>query len=171
MVTLRDATIDDLDTLMKWDTMDHVVASDPNDDWNWEIELRRKPNWRDQLVAEVDGVAIGFIQIIDPAAEDSKYWGDVGPNKRAVDIWIGEPSYLGKGYGSQMMKMALDRCFSRPEVTEVLIDPLSTNYDAIRFYTRLGFEFLERRSFGLDECDVYKMTRDRWSEKSLYSST
>ena len=32
---LRPATIADLPTLRHWDEQPHVVASDPNDDWEW----------------------------------------------------------------------------------------------------------------------------------------
>jgi aminoglycoside 6'-N-acetyltransferase len=86
-----------------WDEELHVVESDPNDDWGWEVELARDSDWREQLIAEIDGRSIGFIQIIDPALEDSHYWSDIAPNLRAIDIWIGEEPDLGKGYGTQMM--------------------------------------------------------------------
>jgi aminoglycoside 6'-N-acetyltransferase len=115
-LTLRSANITDLRILRDWDTKDHVNASDPNDDWNWEVELTRQHDWREQLIAELDGVPIGFIQIIDPEREESKYWGDVSPNLRAVDIWIGEKENLGKGYGKIMMQLALKRCFSDDRV-------------------------------------------------------
>ena len=39
------------------------MASDPNDDWNWEVELVRSPEWREQLIAELDGRAIGAIRV------------------------------------------------------------------------------------------------------------
>jgi aminoglycoside 6'-N-acetyltransferase len=83
---LRLATIRDLATLQRWDELPHIVESDPNDDWEWESELDKDPSWREQLIAQIDGEPIGFIQIIDPAEEESYYWGDVAPNLRAIDI-------------------------------------------------------------------------------------
>jgi aminoglycoside 6'-N-acetyltransferase len=159
MLNLRRATIEDLDLLRYWDEEPHVVESDPNDDWGWEVELTRTPDWREQLIAEVDGRAIGFIQIIDPALEDSHYWGEIEPNLRAIDIWIGEEAELGKGYGTQMMKLAIERCFADPLVTAILIDPLANNTRAHRFYERLGFQFVEPRRFGADDCFVYRLNR------------
>jgi aminoglycoside 6'-N-acetyltransferase len=156
---LRPATPADLPLLQRWDEQPHVVESDPNDDWGWEAELQRNPDWREQLVAEVDGRPVGFIQIIDPAREDSHYWGEVAPNLRAIDIWIGEQADLGKGYGTRMMQLALARCFAAPEVTAVLIDPLASNTRAHRFYERLGFRFVERRRFNQDDCCVYRLER------------
>lgn len=162
MIVLRAATPDDLALLRYWDEQPHVVASGPTDDWHWEAELNRSPDWREQLIAELDGRPIGVIQIIDPAREESHYWGDAPANLRAIDIWIGEASDLGKGYGTQMMQLALARCFADPAVTAVLIDPLVSNTRAHRFYERLGFQQVERRRFGEDDCFVYRLSRDSW---------
>lgn len=43
---------------------------------------------------------IGVIQVIDPAGEETQYWGNIGEGYRAIDIWIGEAEDLGKGYGT-----------------------------------------------------------------------
>ena len=164
-IQLRAANLQDLALLQHWDTQPHVWNSDPDDAWNWPEELLHYPEWREQLVAELDGRPIGFVQIIDPLLEESHYWGEVPANLRAIDIWIGEAEDLGKGYGTVMMKLALERCFAVPEVTAVLIDPLASNIQAIRFYERLGFEFVERRTFDEDDCAVYWMRRDVWTQK------
>ena len=166
MIVLRAAKPDDVALLRYWDKQPHIIASDPDSDWDWETELLRTPDWREQLIAELDGRPIGVIQIIDPAREDSHYWGEISPNLRAnlraIDIWIGEVSELGKGYGTQMMRLALARCFAAPAVTAVLIDPLVSNVRAHRFYERLGFQKIERRRFGDDDCFVYRLDRTDW---------
>ena len=158
-LVLRDATAADAPLLRRWDDEPHVIASDPNDDWQWEAELGRVVPWREQLVAEVDGRPIGFVQIIDPLHEDSHYWGEVPANLRAIDVWIGEGDCLGRGYGTQMMRLALARCFADAGVSAVLIDPLASNARAHRFYERLGFRFVERRQFNSSDCFVYRLTR------------
>ena len=158
---LRPANPDDLRLLRRWDEQPHVVAADPNDDWGWEVELGRCPAWREQLIAEIGGRPVGFVQIIDPALEESGYWGDVPAGLRAIDIWIGDGADLGKGYGTAMMRLALARCFADSAVSAVLVDPLASNVRAHRFYERLGFRFVERRHFGQDECIVYRLDRCR----------
>ncbi len=162
-IELRPATPADLDLLRRWDEEPHVVDSDPNDDWGWEAELARSPDWREQLIAEVDGRPIGFVQIIDPAREETRYWGDCPTGIRAIDIWIGEADALGKGYGTTMMELALARCFAPPDVQAVIVDPLYSNERARRFYERLGFRFVERRQFDLDDCAVYRLDRADWA--------
>lgn len=170
MITLRKATIEDLDILLHWDQQQHNIDADPNDDWAWETELLRHPTWREQLMAELNGRPLGFLQIIDPLEEESHYWGEVEPNLRAIDIWIGEAEDLGKGYGTTMMRLALDRCFHLPEVQAVLIDPLVSNEGACRFYEKLGFQFVERRQFGSDDCLVYRINRKEYLASSSLST-
>lgn len=161
-IILRDANTNDLEVLRHWDKQPHVIAATGDDDWGWETELENRPIWREQLIAEIDGRPLGFMQIIDPLLEESHYWGDVEPNLRAVDVWIGEADDLGKGYGTIMMKLALEKCFAPSEVTAVIIDPLASNKDSHRFYERLEFKFVEKRIFGEDICFVYRLEREDW---------
>lgn len=161
-IALRPATINDLPYLEHWDQQQHNIDSDPNDDWDWETELIRTPPWREQLMAELDGRPLGFVQIIDAAEEETHYWGDVDTGLKAIDIWIGEAEDLGKGYGTIMMKLAISRCFESPDVKGILIDPLESNLKARRFYERLGFKFVENKRFGEDDTAVYFLSRKDW---------
>ena len=160
---LRPATPNDLALLTHWDTQAHVIEADPNDDWQWATELSRNPYWRAQLIAQEDERPVGFVQILDPAHDEERYWGEGCPEGvRAIDIWIGEAEDLGKGYGTRIMELTLKACFSEAHVTTVWIDPLATNTRAIAFYKRLGFVFVEERHFGQDHCAVYHLERARW---------
>ena len=162
-MNLRPATIKDLDLVQYWDTKQHVIDCDPDDDWDWEKELSRNPEWREQLIAESDGEPIGFIQIIDPFLEETHYWGEVEPTKRAIDIWIGEERNLNKGYGTTMMKLAIEKCFGDKSVDGILIDPLKSNIKAQRFYEKIGFKFVEERDFDQTPCIVYELKREKAS--------
>ena len=51
------------------------------------------------------------MQIIDPAEEETHYWGDVAAWLRAIDIWIGEEAFICRGFGAQVMGLALQMCF------------------------------------------------------------
>jgi aminoglycoside 6'-N-acetyltransferase len=77
---LRRTTLADLPILRHWDAQPHVIAASGDDDWfDWESELPRIIDWRELLIAAVEGRPIGFIQIIDPAREETHYWGDCEP--------------------------------------------------------------------------------------------
>lgn len=160
---MRQATINDLSLLLYWDQKEHMMACDPDDDWNWAKELQKNPFWREQLVADLEDRPIGFVQIIDPHYEESAFWGAVSKNLRAIDIWIGEETDLNRGYGTQIMRLAIEKCFKEPS-TKILIDPLKTNIKAHRFYERLGFKFLEERKFYDDVCFVYKLKREDYGD-------
>jgi aminoglycoside 6'-N-acetyltransferase len=162
-VRLRPARADDAETLRRWDERPHVRESTGDDDLaDWDEELAGDPSWRDWWMAEEDGRPVGIVQIIDPAAEPTRYWGDIGEGHRAIDIWIGETDALGRGIGTVMMRFALARCFAAPDVHTVVIDPLERNVRARRFYERLGFEPVGPRRFGSDNCIVYRLTRARF---------
>jgi aminoglycoside 6'-N-acetyltransferase len=157
---LRLATLDDLATLERWDEAPHVqAASGADDQFDWRMELPRTVAWREQLIGEADGRPIGMLQIIDPATEETHYWGDIGTGLRAIDIWIGDAADLGRGFGTAMMRLAVARCFAAADVTAILIDPLAANVRARRFYERLGFKSVEPRRLGNDDWMVYRLDR------------
>ncbi len=160
---LRPATIHDARLIRSWDSQPHVLESAGDFfEFDWESEIPRDVDWREFLIAEVDNRPIGMMQIIDPAREESHYWGDIAPNLRAIDIWIGDAADLGRGYGTIMMRRAIARCFEPPEVIAILVDPLVSNTRAHRFYERMGFRRIERRVFGEDDCYVYRLERADW---------
>ena len=163
-VALRLATLADAALLRRWDREPDVAASSGDDDsQDWEAELPRAVPWREFLIAEADGRPVGVLQIIDPAEEESHYWGaGVAPDLRAIDIWIGAAADRGRGLGTQIMHAALARCFADARVPAVLIDPLESNTRARRFYERLGFRAVGPRRFGNDDCIVYRLDRADW---------
>lgn len=155
---LRPATIDDRALLRRWAEQPHVTAAGGGD-WIGDEDLRRARAGRTPCIAEQAGRPVGFVQIVDPAREESRYWGDAPAGLRALDLWIGEEADLGRGLGTEMLRLALERCFADPSVTAVLVDPLAGNVRAHRFYERSGFRAVERRRFGQDECLVHRLER------------
>lgn len=170
-VTLRRAVPEDADLLARWDREPHVIAcatDDPGAETAfagavWAEEIASSSDLSFYLIAEAEGRPIGAMQVIDPHAEPTHYWGEIEPNLRALDIWIGEPDFLNKGYGTAMMVQAIESCFAAPDVTAIVIDPLNSNTDAHRFYRRLGFRPVGRRLFnGEDDCLVHRLERADW---------
>lgn len=171
MLNIRQATLSDVPLFNAWDEKPHVMAATSNDgtksfDAIWEEELLPRLDGTEFLIAELDGMAFGAMQIINPATEVTHYWGDVEPNLRAIDIWIGEEDYLGKGYGTRMMRYAIERCFAAEDVEAILIDPLANNIRSHKFYKALGFQFVERRQFDEDsDCFVFRLDRHVWIDR------
>lgn len=169
-MVLRAATAADAPLLAAWDREPHVVASlsDDGDDEprDWDAELAVALPESHYLIAEADGRPVGAMQIIDPHLDPEHYWGEIEPNLRALDIWIGPAELLGRGLGARMMELALDRCFADPAVIAVVLDPLASNTDAHRFYRRLGFVAEGRRMFDRDDCLLHRLTRAAWMQRA-----
>jgi aminoglycoside 6'-N-acetyltransferase len=174
---LRSATLDDVAVLEQWDTDPDVIAATTDDDTNerafggldWRDQLSHDSDVSYHLIAEVGGRPVGAMQICDPHLEATHYWGDIDPNLRAIDIWIGAEVDRNKGYGREMMRLAHERCFAVPTVTAIVIDPLASNTRAIAFYHRLGYVTVGRRMFGDDDCLVLRLTRAAWREAEVQS--
>ena len=172
-VRLRPATLDDVPTLQAWDREPHVIACSSDrtdlelafDGIDWPEELSEASPVSFHLIAEVDSRPIGVMQVCDPHLEPSHYWGDIEPGLRAMDIWIGEPDALNRGYGSQMMTLAIEAAFANPAVKAIVIDPLNSNHEALRFYRRLDFAEVGRQMFGEDDCLVMRLDRSAWDAR------
>jgi aminoglycoside 6'-N-acetyltransferase len=172
-VILRPATVADAATLAAWDLEPHVIACSSDDPLaevafdgiDWTDELTNSAYELTYLIAEVEGRPVGVMAVCDPHTEPSHYWGEIEPGLRAIDIWIGPVQWLGRGVGTSMMTQMIDRCFAEPSVDAIVIDPLNSNVDAIRFYQRLGFVPEERRMFDGDDCLVHRLTRDDWAAR------
>lgn len=157
----RRARPDDARLLERWDRDPDVIASNPNDagKTDWRAEIERNDPYSEILIFEEGGRPVGVVCDIDPAREETRYWGDCESGLRAFDIWIGEAQDRNRGVGTGIMRLALDRAFADPAVRAVIVDPLAANARAIRFYERLGFRPVERRRFGKDDCLVMRFDR------------
>lgn len=174
---LRWAEPSDQATLERWDHDPAVIAATTDGeaekafgDHDWGAELPLQSDVRRYFIADwaasaeaTDARPIGAMEILVPDLEPSHYWGEIEPNLRAIDIWIGSADDRNRGYGALMMKMAQMLCFADPAVTAIIIDPLDSNTDAHRFYQRLGYQPTHRQTFnGEDDCLVHNLTRADW---------
>jgi aminoglycoside 6'-N-acetyltransferase len=161
LIRFRPVTPDDLAMLLHWERQPHVVAAGVGD-WEWETGVLETEPGCENLIAEREGRPLGFVQVTDPARDASHYWGVAEPGIRAIDIWIGEPENCGHGHGTAIMRLAIARCFADPGVAAIVVDPIATNVRAHGFYERLGFRRVGRRTFGDDDCLVFRLAREAW---------
>jgi aminoglycoside 6'-N-acetyltransferase len=173
-LSIRQAKLADVPVLEDWDVDPDVIACATDDPSAgqafahavWPDEIAGNSDVACYYIAELDGRPIGAMQVIDPHLEPTHYWGDVEPNLRAIDIWIGDASDRNHGHGRAMMTAMIDRCFADERVVAIVIDPLNSNVDAHRFYQRLGFKPVGRRWFGDDDCLVHRLERADWRNES-----
>lgn len=79
--------------------------------------------------------------------EDKKYIGGCGINEVdwknsyvVVGIFIGDKDYLGKGYGTDAMKVLMNFIFEQMNIHKIKLNVFSFNKRAIKSYEKCGFK-------------------------------
>lgn len=95
------------------------------------------------LVLE-DEIPFGYIQYyhLDATGEKAGKWLPPLPsNTVGIDQFIGDATYLHKGYGTRMIIAFIEYLrVIKPTITTVIVDPEPENTVAIRCYQKVGFE-------------------------------
>ena len=90
----------------------------------------------------IDNVPMGYIQLYnahDFCREDNVSLSDLPESLAALDIFIGEEEYAGKGFGAGIMKQFLAD-YVDPYYDACFVDPDTANIKAIRAYEKAGFK-------------------------------
>jgi RimJ/RimL family protein N-acetyltransferase len=120
------------------------------------------------------GHVVQFIICLDDGREiGSVYFRDIDREKRTAEygIFIGEEDAIGRGYGSQAAKGALQYAFRTMGMDRIFLRFLSDNIGARRSYEHAGFELIPDRQETVHvrqgECQVLFMEidRDRWENE------
>jgi aminoglycoside 6'-N-acetyltransferase len=89
----------------------------------------------------VDHEPIGYIQYYNkhdfPREHD--YATELPTSCAAIDWYIGEPSFVGRGIGTRALKLFLDS-YVFANFDSVFVDPDTANAPAIRAYEKAGFK-------------------------------
>ncbi len=87
--------------------------------------------------------AIGYIQAYQANHVGDGWWPDEKEGTYGLDLFIGEVDYLGKGYGTKVIKSFLNHIRNTHEVRKWIIDVDPKNTRAIRCYEKAGFRFVK----------------------------
>lgn len=91
------------------------------------------------FIVYLHGTPIGYVEYYIANQVGDGWWPDQPDGVYGIDIFIGVPEKLGKGYGSIFLRMFVDLLFAKPEVKKIIIDPAIDNLRAIRCYEKVGF--------------------------------
>lgn len=112
------------------------------------------------FIIYVNDKPIGYIQCSDLYAykticpNPKGFFINEEPGTFCLDLFIGEEEYLNKGYGTEIIKLFVDKLFAEFKAKKILIDPACSNKRAIRCYEKAGFKFLRKERDGITECYV-----------------
>lgn len=99
------------------------------------------------FVILIDGKPIGYIQYWDVYARDiiekekRDYFTGSPQGTYGIDLFIGDEEYLGKGYGTEILRQFSRILFEKYEALKLVVDPMANNKKAIHSYEKAGFKF------------------------------
>jgi aminoglycoside 6'-N-acetyltransferase len=85
---------------------------------------------------------LGYLQFYPADPEEYQFEGQ--GSVYALDLFIGEPDFWGKGLGSGFVCRLISFLFSEKQADWVILDPHVDNPRAIRAYEKCGFQILKR---------------------------
>ena len=117
-IVLRPFWDADVARMERWLMTPHVAKwYHQPEDWLREVTARRDAfSFLSHFIAEFEGIPIGFCQYYDcidarqHEAWNEKWLADVQRGHTfSIDYLIGEPEYLGKGYGKKIVDLLLEK--------------------------------------------------------------
>lgn len=148
LVALRLMTEQDLPMLYDWLNRPHIVEW-----WGGEEARPSLAEVREQYlpsvlakesvtpyIAMLDQEPIGYAQSYVALGSGDGWWEEeTDPGVRGIDQSLANPSQLGKGLGTKLVRALVETLFKDPEVTKIQTDPSPSNLRAIRCYEKAGF--------------------------------
>jgi len=136
----------DLLNLHKWLNTPHVIASYEKKPSTFE-EVKSKYLTRitgedptQSFVIIYDKKPIGYIQKY-LVSDDPELKNYVKGKSAGLDLFIGEPLYVHRGLGQQILKAFFKKhVFDDKNIESCIVDPLISNASAIRAYEKSGFK-------------------------------
>lgn len=135
----------DLPLLFTWFCQPYIANLWPEPKTYTEFEAK----WTEHIqrdhkfIAYLDDKPIAYLQYYHVNYEDRAKFHSAHIPEPSVgsDLFIGEPTYLNKGYGTELIIQFIQYVQKvEPTCKAVIIDPANDNHRAIACYKKVGFE-------------------------------
>jgi aminoglycoside 6'-N-acetyltransferase-1b/aminoglycoside 6'-N-acetyltransferase-2 len=91
-------------------------------------------------IAMLGDEPIGYAQSYVALGSGDGWWEDeTDPGVRGIDQSLANPSQLGRGLGTKLVRALVEMLFQDPAVTKIQTDPAPNNLRAIRCYEKADF--------------------------------
>lgn len=160
---IREFTLEDLNIMGVWLAQDYIQKfwGEPQI-WIKEISENICTDWVKYFIVECD-MPIGFLQYYETDKAPQGEWSDEPIGTVGIDYLIGEIKYLGKGYGSKIVRLLVDFIKSKNEYEFIVADPVAKNVSSIKVLENNGFKQKVNGIFCLDLTNtgikIYRATK------------
>ena len=146
-IAFRPVEREDYETLRGWLNQPHMREwwGDPEEELGFIRDMVEGRDTTRPFLFTLDGTPIGYIQYWFIGHHQNEEWIKDNPwltelpsDAVGVDLSIGDPALLSKGYGSAVVKAFVARLLEDGHRT-IIIDPDPTNHRAVRAYEKAGF--------------------------------
>lgn len=143
-VHLRNFTDEDIDQFKQWLYQPHVAAWYHHPE-NWIHEIRKRQTefqWIHHFIAEHHHKPIGFAQYY-PYTESGETWNGTIPlaGTYSIDYLIGDPEYLKKGFGRQIVCSLINQISLHPDAKRIIVQPEPENLASCKTLLSSNFIF------------------------------
>ncbi len=128
----------DLPLVRRWLTIPHVTEWWGNPEVQFAVvsgDLDHPA--MDQYIIVAAGTPLGYLQCYQLAAWNTGF-GPQPEGTRGVDLFIAVPDMIGRGHGSALVRLFIERLLAAG-TPRVVTDPDPANTRAIRAYEKAGF--------------------------------
>lgn len=141
-LSLRPLEDQDIEAVAQWLEAPHVRKWFERP-WSWLEEIRERNTsftWIQHRIAVLNDAAIGFCQYYDCSqCKVDAPWQDEPPGTYGIDFLIGDPGYLGQGYGTEVIRLVSREASRVPGAIKLIADPEPGNALSIRALEKNGF--------------------------------
>ena len=169
-IDFRKLELFDLTLLHKWLNLPHVHEFYDKDKLNTieDVQNRYSPKIKGEKPTDCyfvlyENKPVGYIQkyFVNDWPELGDYL-DYDNKTVSIDLLIGDPDFMSKGFGSLMISEFLNKVvFADPSVTTCMIGPEPSNKRAIKAYEKVGFRHVQTLRIGDESEDTYVMELKR----------
>lgn len=144
LINFRLMQTSDINQVYNWTQESHVKTwwTDPEDwsEFRQKFENKLKSLYRGCFIIYVRNKPVGYIQYY--VANKFSEWSEQPNGTYGMDLFIGDFNYIGKGYGTEIVKQFVKEIFKNLEAKRVIINPDINNIAAVRAYEKAGFKKL-----------------------------
>ena len=142
-IEFKEMAIDDLPHLLRWRREPHVEAAGNRGETDIEILKKYEEKISSSVVRpyvfHIPGRRAGDVQYYWAARCGDGWWEGYDSRTVGIDLFIGEPGFLRKGWAKPVVSQFCAQLFSDPKIERIIADPAPANQGIKRCLEACGF--------------------------------